>query len=228
MATVLLVEDDETIRRLVRFALNQCGLEVEVAGDGKAALEAYKRQRPDVVVLDLLLPEVDGFEVCRRIRELGPTPILMLTALVQDTNVIRGFEVGADDYLTKPFSVRVLQARVEALLRRAGVHQPETASIVTAGDLSVDLRRVEVRLRGAPVELTRNEFRILSCLARNQGRVVSSLELLQQIHENATDEREAQDLVKVHIRNLRAKLELDGEAPRYIRTVRGFGYMLDQ
>ncbi len=227
MASVLLVEDDETIRRLVLFALHQGGMEVEVAADGASALAAFATRRPDLVVLDLLLPDIDGFEVCRRMRQLAPTPILMLTALAQEDHVVRGFELGADDYLTKPFSVRVFLARVEALLRRSSQQSSERERPITIGDLVIDLDRVEVRVRGDRVDLTPNEFRILSYLARKVGQVVNSVSLLRQIQDVACDDREAQEIVKVHIRHLRNKIEQNADTPRYIRTVRGFGYMLD-
>jgi two-component system alkaline phosphatase synthesis response regulator PhoP len=227
MASVLLVEDDETIRRLVLFALHQGGMDVEVAANGGSALVAYEKHCPDLVVLDLLLPDIDGFEVCRRMRKLGPTPILMLTALSQEDNVVRGFELGADDYLTKPFSVRVFLARVEALLRRSGNHSSTAEGIIEIGDLVVDLHRIEVRFRGDVIDVTPNEFRILSYLARKVGQVVNSASLLRQIQDGACEDREAQEIIKVHIRHLRNKIEPDADAPRYIRTVRGFGYILD-
>jgi|SRR5579875_340425 len=228
MARVLLVEDDETIQRMVFFALRQGGgIEVDLASSGAAALTLYRQTRPDLVILDLLLPDMDGFEVCRSIRRLGPTPILMLTALAQENHVLHGFELGADDYLTKPFSVRVLLARVDALLRRSGQRPAETGETIAVGDLVIDLRRIEVRRNGEPIDLTPTEFRIFSVLARNAGRVVSAVDLLREIQDAPYNEREAQEIVKVHIRHLRHKIEPDKDRPRYIRTVRGFGYMLD-
>jgi len=227
MPCILLVEDDETIRRLVLFALHQDGLDVEIAADGASALVAFEKRRPDLVVLDLLLPDIDGFEVCRRIRQLGPTPILMLTALVHEDNVVRGFELGADDYLTKPFSVRVFLARVEALLRRSGKQGSGVEQTIEIGDLVVDLHRVEVRLRGEAVDLTPTEFRVLGYLARYAGQVVNGASLVRQIQDPTYDERDALEIVRVHIRHLRNKIEDDPDHPRFIRTVRGFGYILD-
>ncbi|MGH2460136.1 MAG: response regulator transcription factor [Chloroflexota bacterium] len=227
MPRVLLVEDDETIRRLVLFSLHQDGLEVETATDGASALLAFERRQPDLVVLDLLLPDIDGFEVCRRIRLLGPTPILMLTALVHEDNVVKGFELGADDYLTKPFSVRVFLARVEALLRRSGKPAAGVEQTIEIGDLVVDFHRVEVRLRGDVIDLTRTEFRILGCLARYTGQVVNGASLVRQIQDPTYDDRDALEIVRVHIRHLRNKIEIDPDRPRFIRTVRGFGYILD-
>ncbi len=227
MPCILLVEDDETIRRLVLFALHQDGLDVEIAADGASALVAFEKRRPDLVVLDLLLPDIDGFEVCRRIRQLDPTPILMLTALVHEDNVVRGFELGADDYLTKPFSVRVFLARVEALLRRSGKQGSGVEQTIEIGDLVVDLQRVEVRLRGEAVDLTPTEFRVLGYLARYAGQVVNGASLVRQIQDPTYDERDALEIVRVHIRHLRNKIEDDPDHPRFIRTVRGFGYILD-
>ncbi|HLH73900.1 MAG TPA: response regulator transcription factor [Chloroflexota bacterium] len=226
MARVLLVEDDAAMRRLEIAALAEAKLDVETAPDGKTALRMFEQRRPDLVVLDVILPDIDGFEVCQRIRNFSKTPILMLTALGQDDHIVRGLQLGADDYLSKPFSVRVFLARIEALLRRIGIaHEPEPT--ISIGDLSIDLRRIEVRVRGQRVDLTPSEFRIITHLARHPNRVFNSVALLREAQESQPDEREAQDIVKVHIRHLRYKIEADPDAPRYIRTVRGFGYMLE-
>lgn len=227
MGRVLLVEDDETIRRLVLYALRQAGMDVDVAVDGVAALKEFERNHPDIVVLDLLLPGIDGFEVCRRLREMSDTPILMLTALAQEDNEVRGLQLGADDYLTKPFSVRVFLARIEALLRRKGRPSTGDERSIVIGDLVINFDRVEVLVRGERVSLTPAEFRIIGYLARSAGQVVSSATLLRQVQDYEYDEREAQEIIKVHIRRLRHKIEPTPDIPRYIRTVRGFGYMLD-
>ncbi|HVB97124.1 MAG TPA: response regulator transcription factor [Chloroflexota bacterium] len=226
MSRVLVVEDDEAMRRLVVLALKEALLEVEVAADGKMALRVFERWRPDLIVLDLILPDIDGFEICQRIRAGSKIPILMLSALGQDDHVVRGLRLGADDYLAKPFSVRVLLARVEALLRRTTVAN-DLEQTITVGDLTIDLRRIEVSVGGRPVSLTPAEFRIIAYLARHPSRVVNSVALLRQAQDSNYDEREAQEIVKVHIRHLRNKIEPDPDAPCYIRTVRGFGYMLD-
>ena len=227
MGRVLLVEDDETIRRLVLYALRQAGMDVDVAVDGVAALKEFEHNHPDIVVLDLLLPGIDGFEVCRRLREMSDTPILMLTALAQEDNEVRGLQLGADDYLTKPFSVRVFLARIEALLRRKGRPSIDDERSIVIGDLVINFDRVEVLVRGERVSLTPAEFRIIAYLARSVGQVVSSATLLRQVQDYEYDEREAQEIIKVHIRRLRHKIEPTSDIPRYIRTVRGFGYMLD-
>ncbi|HUX86796.1 MAG TPA: response regulator transcription factor [Chloroflexota bacterium] len=226
MTRVLVVEDDEAMRRLVALSLKEAKLEVDVAADGKTALRAFERGRPDLIVLDLILPDIDGFEVCQRIRAGSKIPILMLSALGQEDHVVRGLQLGADDYLAKPFSVRVLLARVEALLRRTTVAD-EREQMITIGDLTIDTRRIEVSVGGRTVNLTPAEFRIIAYLARHSGRVVNSVALLREAQDSHYDEREAQEIVKVHIRHLRYKIEPDPDAPRYIRTVRGFGYMLD-
>jgi DNA-binding response OmpR family regulator len=232
MVRVLIIEDDEVIRRLVVGALQQEGYAVSVAGDGARGIEVFERDRPDVVVLDLRLPDIYGFEVCRRIRQQSSSPILMLTAMSEEDEVVRGFQLGADDYLTKPFSVRVFLARIEALVRRSGKRLNLRDRAIEVADLVVDLERIEVRVRGRPVDVTPTEFRLISYLARNAGQVVKSSRLLLQIHDSPTQDRplsdrDAQEIVKVHIRHLRNKVERDPAEPQYIRTVRGFGYMLD-
>jgi DNA-binding response OmpR family regulator len=227
MTRILVVEDDPAIRRLVVFTLQQEGFEVSVAEDGLSAIASFERDTPDLVVLDLCLPDIHGFEVCKRIREYAPRPVLMLTAMSQENDIVQGFQVGADDYLTKPFSVKVLVARVEALVRRTGGRVP-LGRRVEVGDLVIDLDRIEVRVGGRQIDLTPTEFRLISHLAQNAGQVVKSSQLLHEIQAIGTDEREAQDIVKVHIRHLRSKLQPRPEDPQYIRTVRGFGYLLDR
>jgi two-component system alkaline phosphatase synthesis response regulator PhoP len=227
MTRVLIIEDDEAIRRLVVGALQQEGYEVIVALDGVEGLEAFVRARPDVVVLDLRLPDIHGFDVCRRIRQKSASPILMLTAMSEEEEVVRGFQIGADDYLTKPFSVRVLLARVEALVRRSGTRLNLGDRAIEVADLVVDFDRVQVRIRGRPIELTPTEFRLISYLARNAGQVLKSSQLLLQIQDAPMSNRDAQEIIKVHIRHLRNKVERDPAEPQYIRTVRGFGYVLD-
>src|SRR5262249_11062873 len=227
MTRVLIIEDDEAIRRLAVGALQQEGYEVIVALDGVEGLEAFTRARPDVVVLDLRLPDIHGFDVCRRIRQQSASPILMLTAMSEEEEVVRGFQIGADDYLIKPFSVRVLLARVEALVRRSGTRLNLGDRAIEVADLVVDFDRVQVRIRGRPVDLTPTEFRLISYLARNAGQVLKSSQLLLQIQDAPMSDRDAQEIIKVHIRHLRNKVERDPAEPQYIRTVRGFGYVLD-
>ena len=228
MARVLVVEDDDSIRRMVILALRQAGHTVSQAADGEQALLEFARNHPDVVVLDLLLPGMSGGDVCRAIRTESQVPILMLTALAREEDVVNGLEMGADDYLTKPFGVRELLARVNALTRRgapeAGAKAPPILSI---GDLVVDPGRHVVVARGEKVDLTPTEFRMLYCLARNVGRVVPARALIREAQDYDCDDREAQDIVKVHIRHLRHKLEPDPQSPQYIVNVRGVGYVLE-
>ena len=228
MACVLVVEDDESIRRMVVLALKQAGHTVSEAADGEQALAEFTRSHPDLVVLDLLLPGLNGGEVCRAIRMSSQVPILMLTALAREEEVVRGLDMGADDYLTKPFSVREMLARVNALLRRGAPDGGQRGSEpITIGDLFIDVARHVVTVRGRAVDLTPTEFRLLCCLARNAGRVVPPRALLREAQEYDCDDREAQDIVKVHIRHLRHKLEPDPQTPQYILNVRGFGYLLE-
>jgi DNA-binding response OmpR family regulator len=227
MARVLVVEDDESIRRMVVMALRQAGHAVTPAVDGEQALAEFGRGHPDVVVLDLLLPGIDGGEVCRRIRVGSQVPILMLTALAREEDVVNGLEMGADDYLTKPFGIREMLARVSALLRRGAAESgAKPAGAIGVGDLVVDPDRHVVLARGERVDLTPTEFRLLHCLARNAGRVVPARVLIREAQEYDCDDREAQDIVKVHIRHIRHKLEPDPSSPRYIVNVRGVGYVL--
>ena len=223
MTQVLLVEDDEAIRRMVVTALSHAGYEVVQAESGEEGLVAFSQHPADVVVLDIRLPGRDGLEVCKTIRATSTVPIMMLTARVQEEDVVHGLEIGADDYLTKPFSVRELLARVNALARRSS---GKTKTLLTIGDLAVDVERHVVTMKDELIELTKTEFRLLCVLAQNAGEVVSPRVLLREAQDYDCDDREAQDIVKVHIRHLRYKIEPDAENPTYIVNVRGFGYRL--
>lgn len=225
MARVLVVDDDDSIRRMVVLALKQAGHNVVQANSGEAGLVEFAASLPEVVVLDMMMPGINGDEVCRRIRETSQVPILMLTALAREDEVVHGLDVGADDYLTKPFGIREMLARVNALARRS---LPEPArGVVAVGDILIDADRYVVTVRDERVELTRTEFRLLHCLARHAGRVVPARTLIHEAQDYDCDEREAQDIVKVHVSHLRAKLEPSPDSPRYISNVRGFGYVLD-
>jgi two-component system phosphate regulon response regulator OmpR len=222
---VLLVEDDARLGAMVAEYLGQHELEVTVVSDGERGLTALRRGRFDVVLLDVMLPGVDGLEVCRRIRaapEWSTLPILMLTARGEDVDKIVGLELGADDYLAKPFNPRELLARIRAVLRR-GVSPPSVAHFV-AGGLVVDFDARDVTVSGRRVILTHHEFELLSALARAAGRVLSREQLMDALggagHE-AFDRS-----IDVHVSKLRAKIEKDPRAPRYIKTVRGVGYAL--
>ncbi len=219
MPTILVVDDEPQIVDLLRSYLQREGFTVEQAADGEAALSAVSRLRPDLVLLDLMLPRVDGREVCRRIRAEGTTPIIMLTARDEETDKLLGLELGADDYVTKPFSPREVVARVRAVLRRGA---REGTSVIHAGDLTIDLRAHEVTLGGRPVDLTPTEFRLLETLASHPNQVFTRMQLIDRVQGHAFEGYER--TVDAHIKNLRGKVEADPRAPRYVLTVYGVGY----
>jgi DNA-binding response OmpR family regulator len=220
-ARVLVVDDEAPIVELVRGYLERDGFEVMSAGDGPAAVAMVRGFGPDVIVLDLMLPGFDGLEVCRQVRAFSDAYVLMLTARGEELDRIVGLEVGADDYLVKPFSPRELVARVKALLRRS---RSRARSSALPSGLALDLARRAVRVDGAPVVLTSTEFGLLAALTRDPGVVVSRSRLLDRVWgaEFVADDH----LVDVHIANLRRKLGDDPGAPRFIETVRGVGYRL--
>jgi two-component system, OmpR family, alkaline phosphatase synthesis response regulator PhoP len=195
------------------------GFEVDEAGDGEQALAACARHRPDLVILDLMLPKVDGREVCRRLRETTNVPIIMLTARDEETDKLLGLELGADDYVTKPFSPREVVARVRAVLRRG---TRDTVEVVRAGDLTIDLRAHEVNLGGRRLDLTPTEFRLLETLASHPNQVFTRMQLIDRVQGHAFEGYER--TVDAHVKNLRSKVEPDPKTPRYILTVYGIGY----
>jgi DNA-binding response OmpR family regulator len=220
--TILVVDDEPEITDVVRRYLEQDGHRVVSAADGKAALAAFQREKPHLVVLDLMLPEVDGWEVARQIRAAATTPVIMLTARGDEVDRLLGLGLGADDYITKPFSPREVAARVRAVLRRTS---GETASdVLTAGDLTIDLARMEVRRQDAVISLTPTEFRLLAAMARSPGRVFTRLQLIDLVHGHAFEGYER--TIDAHIKNLRQKLEPEPQRPRYVLTVHGAGYRL--
>ena len=220
MSTILVVDDEQSILDLARLYLEKEGYRVVTATDGKQALQKHQEQRPDLLVLDLMLPELDGLEVCRRIRQAATTPILMLTARNDDIDKIVGLELGADDYLTKPFNPRELTARIKAILRRVERGQQATRQIAV-GSLHIDLDRREVKVDGKPVQLRTKEFDLLSALAQNAGLVLSRERLLEMVW--GYDFYGETRTVDVHINHLREKL---GASQSLIETVRGIGYKL--
>jgi two-component system alkaline phosphatase synthesis response regulator PhoP len=221
MSTILVVDDEPQIVQLVRDYLERSGFDVVVAGDGPAALAAITQRRPDLLILDLGLPGLDGLDVTRRIRATSSIPIVMLTARSDETDTLVGLELGADDYVTKPFSPRELVARVRAVLRRAeGAARP--AESIRVGDVDVDLPRMRVTVAGARVELTPTEFQILATLAREPGRIFTRAQLLDAVHGVAFESYER--AIDAHVKNIRRKLEPDPRAPRYLQTVFGVGY----
>jgi DNA-binding response OmpR family regulator len=222
MAKILIVDDEPKIVRLVADYLEAAGFAVVSAGTGEEALRRVRIDVPDLVVLDLGLPGLDGLDVTRTLRRNGELPIIMLTARDDETDRIIGLELGADDYVTKPFSPRELVARVRAVLRRhAGTGQAET---LRAGDLTLDVPRMRVTRGGDSIELTATEFALLAALARQPGRVFTRSQLLDAIHGVAFESYER--AIDAHVRNIRRKLEPEPHTPRYVLTVYGVGYRL--
>jgi DNA-binding response OmpR family regulator len=218
---ILVVDDDREIVRTVRAYLEESGFEVAAAYDGKAAITSFQNQKPDLVVLDLMLPEMDGFDVARTLRRASNVPIIMLTARVDETDKLIGLELGADDYVTKPFSPRELVARVRVVLRRTRGQgtQPEA---LRAGALALDAAAHQVTLDGSPVELTPTEFALLNTLMQNAGRVLTRLQLIDSALGYSYEGYER--TVDAHVKNLRRKVEPDPAHPEYIVTVYGVGY----
>jgi two-component system, OmpR family, response regulator ResD len=225
MPTILVVDDESIVREVVAQYLRQDGFDVEVAADGPEALSNFNRARPDLVLLDLMLPGIDGIEVCRRIRAQSNVPVIMVTAKGDETDTIIGLGVGADDYVSKPFSPRELVARVKAVLRRASAPVIAEGDPLHFGSLTIRPDRRQVEVAGTPVDLTAREFDLLEFLAKHPGRVFSRDELLDKVWDWAY----ASDggTVTVHIRRLRQKIESDPERPRYIKTIWGVGYKFE-
>jgi DNA-binding response OmpR family regulator len=226
MTRILVVEDEPGIALGLEDDLKIEGYEVEVAGDGITALRRARETAFDLIVLDVMLPGKDGFDVCRELRRGGQrTPILMLTAKAQEAEKVLGLELGADDYMTKPFGTRELRARIRALLRRAGGEPQDEPTSYCFGDIEVDFRRGELRRGGKAVELTPIEFKLLDVFIRARGRVLSRDQLMDAAwgHDTFASAR----VVDNHIANLRKKIEPDPAQPRYLRNVRGLGYRFD-
>jgi DNA-binding response OmpR family regulator len=223
-ATILLVDDEESLQKLLTFPLARDGFRVVPAHDGEEALDRFAQERVDLVVLDVMLPKLDGLEVCRRLRATSSVPILMLTARDDELDKVLGLELGADDYMTKPFSVREFRSRVRALLRRASAprHEPGAEEVIEADGLKIDPGRRRVDVRGNEVTLTYVEFEILRAMAERPGRVFTRQALLERLWGDS-DYRDPRT-IDVHVRHLREKLEQDPRRPEYIFTVRGVGY----
>jgi len=224
--TVLIVDDEKNIVDILSFNLKREGFEVVPAYDGKSALEQYSLKRPDLILLDVMLPVIDGFEVCRRIREKDrKTPIIMLTAREEETDKVLGLDLGADDYITKPFSIRELQARVRANIRRTADGPEAQSDAEEHAALMVDAERYDVFINGKGAELTQREFELVSFLAASPGKVFSREELLHDVwqYEYFGDLR----AVDVAVRRLREKIEEDPSQPRYVITKRGVGYYFE-
>jgi DNA-binding response OmpR family regulator len=221
MATILIVEDEPELVKVLRSYLEQAGFSVLTAGRGDTGLAIWEHKRPDLVLLDLNLPGMDGLDVAREIRHKSSTPIIMLTARVEETDQLIGLELGADDYIPKPFSPRIVVARVRALLRRSEA-SPNTAQVLRVADLEIDLDGHILYRSGEIVELTPTEFSLLATLAAQPGRAFNRLQLLEASQGAAYEGYER--TIDAHIKNLRAKLEADPKNPQYIETVFGVGY----
>ena len=221
--TVLVVDDATEIVRLTRDYLEHAGFTVVVATDGRAALQLARTNMPDAIVLDLGLPGIDGLDVARELRRTSNVPIIMLTARADESDKLVGLELGADDYITKPFSPKELVARVRAVLRRAQAGQAQ-AERTTIGELDIDRTRRQVSVGARRVELTATEFELLATMAAQPGRVFTRAQLLDAIHGEAFEAYER--AIDAHVKNLRRKIETDPRAPRYIETVFGVGYRL--
>src|SRR5438045_8713334 len=221
---ILLVDDEHAVQKLLAFPLRKDGYEVVAATTGDEALDRFREGDFDLVVLDVMLPQVDGFEVCRQLRARSSVPIIMLTAKAEEFDKVLGLELGADDYITKPFSMREFRSRVKAVLRRSDLLREEQRDEepLSAGDLNIDFAKRTVEIRGEPVRLTYVEFEILSILARNPGRVFSRTMILDRLWGDSSyrDPR----TIDVHIRHLREKIERDPKDPEFLFTVRGVGY----
>ncbi|MBV8301272.1 MAG: response regulator transcription factor [Candidatus Dormibacteraeota bacterium] len=224
--TILVVDDEAEIVRLVRDYLEGAGFRVVTAMNGDDALRASRRDRPDLVILDLNLPGMDGLDVARTLRRDGETPIIMLTARTQESDRVAGLELGADDYVTKPFSPREMVARVRAVLRRADASQSRGAVIHVGDAISIDLPRMEATVDGSRVDLTATEFQLLVYMARQPGRVFTRAQLLDAIHGVAVESYER--AIDAHIKNIRRKIERDPRAPQHLQTVFGVGYRLSE
>ncbi|MGA9532492.1 MAG: response regulator transcription factor [Anaerolineales bacterium] len=219
--TVMVVDDEERLVHLVTSYLEQEGFNTVSAADGRQALFVARQQKPDLIILDLMMPEMDGYEFLRLHRQDSETPIIMLTARVEETDRVLGLELGADDYITKPFSPRELTARVRAVLRRAGKSAPP-AAVLRAKDVTLDRDAHTVHVGEQPIDLTPSEFDLLAALIGTPGRVFNRLQLLDRVQGTAYEGYER--TIDVHVKNLRSKIEPDPKNPQYIETVYGVGY----
>jgi DNA-binding response OmpR family regulator len=218
---ILVVDDEPRIAEIARDYLQRAGYRVSTAANGVDALAAARIERPDLVVLDLGLPRIDGLDVTRRLRQDSPVPIIMLTARVDESDKLVGLELGADDYITKPFSPKELVARVRAVLRRIDV-APERGDIIRAGGLTLDRRRMQATVGDRPIDLTATEFDLLAALARQPGRVFTRAQLLDAVRGERLESFDR--AIDAHVKNVRRKIEPDPRNPRYVVTVHGIGY----
>ncbi len=223
MERILIIEDETALAEALKYTLGKEGYEVEAVHDGAEGLGAFENGGADLVLLDIMLPSLDGLEVCRRIRRASRVPIVMLTAKDSDLDEVLGLETGADDYITKPFNMRTLLARIKTILRRAREGGAEMGAAATCGDIRLDRERHQVTVRGNPVELTPIEYGVLDALMARAGRVVAREHLLASVWGDFCGSGKTLD---VHVRHLREKIEADPGRPRHLKTVRGTGYRL--
>jgi len=221
MPSVLVVDDEPQIATIAKDYLTRAGFSVAVAADGATGLEMARQKKPDLIVLDLGLPRLDGLELARAIRRESDVPIIMLTARVDEADRLHGFEVGADDYITKPFSPRELVARVSSVLRRAR-YDPDRTSKFEVADLTIDAAKMRVERNGTLLDLTATEFQLVSALARHPGRVYTRAQLLDAVR--GTEIESFERAIDAHVKNVRRKIERDPHRPRYLLTVYGIGY----
>jgi DNA-binding response OmpR family regulator len=224
---ILVVDDDPALLPLIEYTFAKEGYEVSTASDGKEALREFFARKPDLVILDIMMPRMDGWEACRRIREVSDVPIMMLTARGQDEDIVRGLEYGADDYLTKPFSIKVLLAHARAVLRRAALPPVEYDESTTYADdyLTVDLKERRITVAGETIKLTPTEYRLLAYLVQNLNQVLTFRQILQNVW--GWEYQDDLDYVRVYVWHLRQKLEQDPKNPKYIHTEIGVGYRFE-
>jgi DNA-binding response OmpR family regulator len=225
MKTILVVDDKANVRTLVREYLTEAGFRVAVAENGQTALYAARQEKPDLILLDIMMPEMDGFEFIQAYRKESETPIILLTAKLEESDKVIGLELGADDYITKPFGMRELVARIRSVLRRAG-QIPHPSNRLEVGAVVLDRETHTVTVDGQPVHLTPSEFDLLAILMNAPGRVFSRLDLLEDLQ--GTSFEGIARTIDVHIRNLRTKIESDPAQPRYIETIFGVGYRFNE
>lgn len=224
---ILVIDDDEALSQMIGLSLKQEGYAVSFATDGLAGLKAAQDERPDVVILDIMMPRLDGWEVCRRLKETSTTPVIVLTARVTENDLLKSFECGADDHLRKPFSLSELKARVKALIRATSLARSrQTATVLRNRELELDVAAHRASLAGKPIKLTPTEFRLLLCFMQNPGKLLSHAELLTNVW--GPEYAEEDQYLRLYIRYLREKLQDDPSNPTFIFSVRGEGYRFRQ
>ncbi len=224
MVTILIIDDDPDLCTLVRITLTKAGYQVEAASNGRSGLEKAIQIQPDLILLDIMMPDGSGWDVCQQLREVGDAPIIFLSAKGSEGDIVRGLGLGADDYVSKPFRSRELAARIEAVLRRSRTDSTEADIVYRIGDLAVDKARWQVRRGDEPIHVTPTEFRLLLLLAKHAGRPVAHQDILTEVW--GTEHKGNLNLLKVYVRQVRQKVERDPDQPQYLVTKRGIGYQL--